>query len=158
MGRHLPWILLNMVLIWAHMAPFQTKAPATQRSRSPPPSHRHTLQTEVRTPGPDVFLRQKHHTPERLTRHTTCSGSIYPEGLKLTPTLHHMLVDQRGSPVTLTLWHLNGSLILSREETRYAAWMNGHVKSVSLWNIPENMFNVQIMVSDCLFVLPTPWD
>lgn len=54
MGRHLSWILLNKVLIRAHVALFQTKLSPHNSPVTPPPS----LQTEVTPPGPGVFIQQ----------------------------------------------------------------------------------------------------
>lgn len=40
-----------------------------------------------------------------------------------------MLLNQRGSPITLTFWHLDVSLILSHEETRSSASANDQHKN-----------------------------
>lgn len=52
MGRHLPWILLNKVLIQVHVARFQTKL-SPHNSRGTPPSHTHTPDN---SDPPSLFL------------------------------------------------------------------------------------------------------
>lgn len=58
MGRHLSWILLNKVLILAHVAPFQTKLITHNSPGTTPPPLPQTMQTEVTPPAADVFLQQ----------------------------------------------------------------------------------------------------
>lgn len=82
MGRHLSRILLNKVLIQAHVAPFQTKPGAHNSPGTPlpwathppsphtPPVHTDTIEAEVTPPAADVFPPRQRRTPQRLTWHT----------------------------------------------------------------------------------------
>lgn len=99
MGCHLSWILLNEVL-----------TQATQESRTPTQhTHTHIQQTEVTPPHHhhQALMFSSNKTSDARAATTTSIWHLVdpspPRGLKWTPALHHMPVNQRGSSIT-TIW------------------------------------------------------